>query len=926
MISPSASWSVLGRPDVIRATAPPGANLLYLNTWTTTLSRALGLSADADHFRFADGDDRRTLRNATLAAGAIAPSFIQYARADDALVEEIHRQLYEIRGYDRIGILYRDSEKDGAGGDAGGKDPGLERRLYGPALSDEFRPLNRADGTIPRADTKDRRPDLAARRGGGASGGLVYLDSPFNKAPSRSERPNDYSKAFADWETGLEDQLRPILRVFERERVGAVGVFGNSAEEKVAVLKFVRKHMPGVQLFTSDPDWKLESSSPPRSAMEGGAIPAAARTEDYPLNGLLVFAAAVPENDWVRLRFQELNEVAVLGGGNTAFLPDVFDGNAAHIVKRLIDLAGQGRFDLLDLGPDAAGQANREALEAFLRDRTSIGDSRIQHSESAASLGDRQVLMIISNGRLHPMNEPKWLNEHGAVFVGLLLILISLFWFIRSGRPVESAPDAEPRTLWEQVVGAPTPAVAATRPAPRPTAPPAPGDDQARTGAAPARSLGSLRLPAILAALLLLPIGAVVVDDRLFDLQTSPSLLPDGQSVLPTLVLFVVVAFLAIRLPYDFKRQIEWFGRKGRYRTSLLLDWSHRDQGDRADEARFIDCILAWKGRWVDPQLKRGAHLGSIAGGVALGLTLLDAWYGLPVAFPSLTWLVAFVYEFGVLLAVLSTALIFGDMVRAVMRLKDPSTFRTLGNDGEPGTTKALRMMDPESLRRLGTVFINIVANALLIFTLLLVSRLPWLGMARWRWSLPVSHWWFILPELVLLALLGLAYGATHSEHGAIVRWLRVALVLVVVVSLLGGLSFGASHSAVENPLPLGAILFTVGLLYIIGYWYQCHTTFRTLIRQVKDARLAQLWERRLAAEHPEPEPAEPSEEEPEEGGDFEERRQVILAIPDDPWAPEGSWRARVALLTTIATPIVSLFLGTWADVIGKTLNSLFGR
>jgi hypothetical protein len=95
-----------------------------------------------------------------------------------------------------------------------------------------------------------------------------------------------------------------------------------------------------------------------------------------------------------------------------------------------------------------------------------------------------------------------------------------------------------------------------------------------------------------------------------------------------------------------------------------------------------------------------------------------------------------------------------------------------------------LRLMDPESVRRLGTVFIGAVASGLLTFTLLLVARLPWLGMPRWRWDVQIGS---------------------------------------------------------EFILPLGAIIYTVGLVFIIGYWYYCHSTFRTLIRRVKDSKLQRL-------------------------------------------------------------------------------------
>ncbi|HEV3121458.1 MAG TPA: hypothetical protein VGY53_06125, partial [Isosphaeraceae bacterium] len=411
MISTSATWSALKDAASVEMRDPKSAT--SSSPWVITLSRALGLSADNYHFRFARQEDIDAMKRATYAARTIAPWFIRYARGDDTLVAEIHHQLVGVRGYRRIAILYRDSLAEGAGEGAGAQkdakvrlpSPELARRLYGPALSDEFRKWN------------------------GKIWNNLYFDSPFPLAPARLDNPQTYEKKFADWELKTGRTLKPILRFFEREQVEAVGVFGNSADERSAVLKIVRKEIPNVQLFTAEPDWRLESPDPPGGEIIPISAPARPQTSAYPLNGLMVFASSIPDRDWVSVRFQELNELAFLVGDGEAFLPNVSDYYTAHVVKRLIDLALEGNYTLLQaikLKPaddHPAGTTRRSqayicaketdqsgpcSLECFLRERSEVGTAEIRHMErSASGIGD-SVLMLISNGRLRPINEPGW--------------------------------------------------------------------------------------------------------------------------------------------------------------------------------------------------------------------------------------------------------------------------------------------------------------------------------------------------------------------------------------------------------------------------------------------------------------------------------------------------------------------------------------
>src|SRR5512135_1746398 len=121
IVSTAATWSALKddkkisywEDDPGRGCACPDRGAASaLSPWVVTLGRALGLSADGDHFRFAREMDKDAMCEATKAAQKIAASFIQYAQPDNILVDEIHRQLVGVRGYRRVAILYRDSMAD----------------------------------------------------------------------------------------------------------------------------------------------------------------------------------------------------------------------------------------------------------------------------------------------------------------------------------------------------------------------------------------------------------------------------------------------------------------------------------------------------------------------------------------------------------------------------------------------------------------------------------------------------------------------------------------------------------------------------------------------------------------------------------------------------------------------------------------------
>ncbi|HMB04150.1 MAG TPA: hypothetical protein VKP69_10490, partial [Isosphaeraceae bacterium] len=367
---------------------------------------------------------------------------------------------------------------------------------------------------------------------------------------------------------------------------------------------------------------------------------------------------------------------------------------------------------------------------------------------------------------------------------------------------------------------------------------------------------------------LLLPLGTLQLDIWRGQ-QVSPSLLPDAHSVLPSLALFALVFVLALRLPDEFRQEIEGHGRLRRqgddvYEWGLTYELPE-DQEEMAAEGEFDKTLRVWKRDEIDANLMPDRVELAVSIGLALALTLLDDGVGLPIPM-GITWVLLSLYELITLAAVISMALIFGDMARAVHRLRSLET-----SDKRFLRERFLRLMDPESVRRLGTAFIGVVANGLLIFTLLLVARLPWLAMPRWRWNLVLGP---------------------------------------------------------QNVIPLGPILFAVGLLFILGYWYYCHRAFRALIQRIKYVKLCRLWDKRqeaIAASQLAASGDDQREEVKEQSDRFEKLRQGILAISEEPWNLVGVRKAQVALSMALATPVVSILLGPWSSVVEKAISSMFG-
>ncbi len=893
MICTDATWPVLGQLSTVScqqgAPAPDGPASRVLTSWVSTLGRALGFSADKEHFRFASADKKRDMDAVTCICREIAGYFIQYARPDDRLVADIHRELVDVRGYRRIAILYRDSLEPRSGAHS----PELARRLYGPALSDLFRNKNEA------------------------SSRAIYLDSPFPKAPAREDDPITYPRRFADWEGQARDVLGPILRFFEREEVEAVGVFGNAADEKSSILKFVHQRLPAVQIFTSEPDWRLESPDPPTVLTTGHADHATSNASDfsgYPLNGLMVFSGPIPPIAFIRNGFQDLNEVALVTGQGQPFLPSIFTYYTSNVVRHLIELPlDRSSYQALK-ATTRRQETIHNALVKLLRESPTIRD-RLQIAPARSSFGqERGVLMLLSDGRLHSITEPRW--AEGMWVTGLIpvALVLGFYWFLRSPTPTRREPKAHAETLWawffqDRTRNPTTPANdpgareadqedtpnSTTPPPPRPDVagvqdqPESPRDDTSTFGSLLA---GRRRITiAVFLVLLILPSVTTGIDIHLLANQVSPSIIPDAHSILPSLYLFLLITVLALWQPEAFLREISGPGRsrlaanqEGDDPTWGLRCFDLSEENLVAEES-FDQSFLAWRRHDVIAHLWPGRNVTTDSLGLAIILTLIDAVAGYPLPFGFTKFLVM-IYEAMTLWAVITSSLIFRDMARAVHRL--PRIF-----EADPESSdRHLSLMDPEAVRRLGTIFIGVVANGLLIYTLLLISRLPWLGFPRWRWDVVVLGW----------------------------------------------------------DIPLGLILFAVSLFIILGYWYYCFRTFQRLIQRIKDAKLRQLTtkrknrpviEPRVALASPEsvpvppspaPEPTSPrlsppvpARKETETGEELEKRRREILSIPENPWSPGGAWKARVALLVAALTPTISAIFGPWSSVIVNTLRTWFG-
>jgi hypothetical protein len=925
--------------------------------WLTALSRMAGFAAN--DFSQATYDQQKVVVRAVERAQDAAATFVQYPLEGDALVRGMIRHLYDVQGLRRVAILYPEGLAEDVDGGEGVVGTSARNRLAPPPDRPSFRvkgtePVRRLFGPSLRDDF-----ERGYRRRFSADDPLASLitSSIFDLSSSPDAPDSRREKEIAR----LRRELLPVLRHFERSGVQAVGVFGHS-DTKVAVLGIVQEQLPSALLFTCDADWSYESPDPPRPApaVEGtesaGEAATAKKPAEYKLEGLMVFTSPEPPRSWVTSQFKDLNALA--DGRAGAFLPDLHAFYTSHVVKRLIEMVEAKETHWLnnprhaDDGDGRGGPTEVDCLECFLRARTRLygeqfdatpsGGVRSREPVEASGRGSPQVL-IIRGGRLRPIDEAGMDGRSWGLCVAVFLVLPMVLWrFIcarGSARRIEATQAVTPlewltalptrlgphvrvrsdgdapavvgavtvvngrdrdRDASETIsagIGAPARATPPALPPPRqsrrhrrrgrrgsiglPTAALAAGASPLARRPTPDVPVppGSqlLRATFLVGIVIALISSCLVLDTWVLDLQISHDLLPDHHSIVPSVFLMGSAAVLALYLPGRFKRQLMGqAGFQAKEGEKVKRIWGLKRWSPPlapGDEERFDRALLRWMECEVFPHLRPdGGRLvtsAAVAGlltatdALLAGLPITGQWLRIPWiadADPSwgFTWFGMVVFEFLVIQVVVLTACTFVELARAVVRLapERPTAEGVAGGlEADRFSLADLAKFEPESVRRLGTVFIEMVAFALVIYALLLVARLPQLGMARWRWD----------------------YRGT----------------------------------------PLGTMVFLAGLMFVMSYWYFCYTSLGHLLRRIKNARLRELDEERLATLRKLTDDAQRAAESER----FDGLRQKVEAISERPWETDESRRAWIALVVALAPVFLPFLLGHLGESLAKPLG-----
>ena len=592
-----------------------------------------------------------------------------------------------------------------------------------------------------------------------------------------------------------ERELLSTLRHFAHQRVEAVGVFGD-LDPKIAILEMVRRELPDAILFTNDATYELESSRAPSAAPPASgekASPTAAKSGETAkgnFEGLLIASGAEPPAEWVNEQFQALDPL-ITGDNPDAFLPDVHIYYVHHIFWKLIDLMQSNKA----LGPWSLPRGRRTHdgpcsadCECPAKDRASCLECLVRERFHTVGTKVHRSWDAQVAGRGDAVRLLIIRGGHiqlvEAASLETGLALASLALLTLLGL-VGFHHLVPHRNIVAEIPHA-------TVPTPRRAA----------------LLLTSYRVVLALAAVVVL----IPLIDAFRGTPTSMSLRPDGHAVLPSVALQAVAALLMLSL-----------GPK--YRGKL------NDLSDTAGEGKLAADVKVG----VADHLRNSWREWAWTVPIGFVLTSFDLWVGLPI-WPGryLATLALFLFEWYVLALLGSVAWSFLEVGQAVRKL---ATRR-----------ENVAEVDPDCVRRLGTLFVASAADALTIFILLLVSRSPMFGMARWRWVLPMGR----------------------------------------------------------LDVPIGAIFFGLGLLIIAGYWWSGYGSLRDLIRDVKAARLAKLREAKAAP----PDLSGAAQASREIAKAFEDQAQIIRTIPDRPWESDDSLRARLTLATALLTWLGPLLLG----------------
>jgi hypothetical protein len=486
-------------------------------------------------------------------------------------------------------------------------------------------------------------------------------------------------------------------------------------------------------------------------------------------------------------------------------------------------------------------------------------------------------MMLIQDGRLRPLAEP-WRGAQN-VIGGVILLPVLLFLCMLM-KPRSRAPrDLPPITPVGWVEWLASQGFGTSR-----------AQDSSQTGPAqdvPSRLeyLDAQRAVVVIGVIFIIGLMTMWVDADLRGLPISLALLPDGHSILPSLLIMGVAAVLAYYLPHRLRSEFNKQGlltyRSGSQEPAKV--WSLRrwvPPFDLVDaEGQFDDVITEWVDH-VNRRLQLTAKEARGSAALALILVLLDAWAGLPVPF-GFSWGFLLIFEFFLLWIIIAAGWTMSKMAgtptelerylsRTEIREQAPSATGpvVLANVVaivRPGmATRAdqgrfeMGHLDLMSISRIGTIFIETIAYLLAVFGLLLVARLSAFGMARWRWNL---------------------YG-----------------------------------------FPLWMILAAIALVFILGFWLQCYSTLQRLIRGIKRDRLEELDKLRSKALE-----GKGSEEQVKASEEFEKQRRSIEQVSEQPWGPSESRRAWIALFLALLPPVLTSFLSQGSDSVMRFLRSLGG-
>ena len=234
-------------------------------------------------------------------------------------------------------------------------------------------------------------------------------------------------------------------------------------------------------------------------------------------------------------------------------------------------------------------------------------------------------------------------------------------------------------------------------------------------------------------------------------------------------------------------------------------------------------------------------------------------------------------------------------------------------------------------------MFIGEVTFALLIFGLLLVARLPVFGMARWRWDLNFGRidlpFGFLFYASGLVLILGYWWFCRRTFS---------FLIHQIKLTRLDELSRLRTRAMTKLlPKGTGIMLTSDADLNAAQNRFVCQPGRRSKKRRRKPTRpttpieepsvmmTSDVDSARTARTTPSPAVPQPTEEPVDrnelerQSKNFEERRQAILAISEEPWMPGDTRRAQMALLLALAPPMLSLVLGPWGTVVSKAIGSV---